>query len=147
MAAMSDKTYRVVVTREGDAWLADEPDLEGTHTWAKNLPSLDRNIREAIALAEDLPESFDEGSLDLDYSYDMGDAELNAVTTELRAERERIQREERYLAERTATVAAQLTKRSLSVRDVARLLGVSPQRISQVAPKKATSSDRTADAA
>jgi transcriptional regulator with XRE-family HTH domain len=35
----------------------------------------------------------------------------------------------------------------LSVRDVARLLGVSPQRISQVAPKKATSSDRTADAA
>lgn len=132
---MSDKTYRVVVTREGDRWLADAPGLEGVHSFARNLPSLDRNIREAIALAEDLPDEFDAGRLDLDYSYDIGDAELNAVTAHLRAERERIQREERQLAEQTAAVAVQLTERSMSVRDAARLLAVSPQRISQVAPR------------
>lgn len=134
---MSDKTYRVVVTREGDRWLADAPDLEGVHSFARNLPSLDRNIREAIALAEDLPAEFDAGCLDLDYSYDIGDAELNAATAHLRAARERIQREERQLAEQTAAVAAQLTRRSMSVRDAARLLAVSPQRISQVAPQSA----------
>lgn len=144
---MSDKTYRVVVTREGDAWLADVPDLEGVHTWAKNLPSLDANVREAIALAEDLPDEYDEGCLNLSYTYDIGDPELNTATAHLRAERERIQREERQLAERTATLAAQLTKRSMSVRDAARLLGVSPQRISQVAPKSSRPARRDANSA
>lgn len=131
---MRGKTYRVVVTREGDSWLADVPDVEGTHTWAKNLPSLDANVREAIALAEDLPEGA-EPTLALAYTFDVGDADLNAVTAHLRAERERIQREERQLAEQTAVVAARLTGRDLSVRDAAMLLGVSPQRISQVAPQ------------
>jgi predicted RNase H-like HicB family nuclease len=53
---VSERTYPVVVTREGDAWLADVPDLPGAHTWAKNLPGLDRSVREVIALVEDLPE-------------------------------------------------------------------------------------------
>lgn len=131
---MTERTYRVVVTREGDAWLADVPDLPGTHTWAKNLPGLDRSVREVIALGEDLPDGA-ETRLSLIYTYDIGDPELNAVTAHLRAERERIQREERQLAEQTAAVAAQLTERSMSVRDAAALLAVSPQRISQVAPR------------
>jgi hypothetical protein len=131
---VSERTYRVVVTREGDAWLADVPDLPGTHTWAKNLPGLDRSVREVIALVEDLPGGAETG-LSLSYTYDIGDPELNAVTAHLRAERERIQREERQLAEQTAAVAAKLTERSMSVRDAAALLAVSPQRISQVAPR------------
>lgn len=45
------KTYGVIVTREDDAWLADASDVAGTRTRAKNLPSLDHNVREAIALA------------------------------------------------------------------------------------------------
>lgn len=143
---MTERTYRVVVIREGDAWLADVPDLPGTHTWAKNLPGLARSVREAIALAEDLPDGA-ETRLSLIYTYDIGDPELNAVTAHLRAERERIQREERQLAEQTAAVAAQLTERSMSVRDAAMLLAVSPQRISQVAPRptknKAPAADRT----
>jgi hypothetical protein len=142
---VTERTYRVVVTREGDAWLADVPDLPGAHTWAKNLPGLDRSVREVIALVEDLPNGAETG-LNLIYTYDIGDAELNAVTAHLRAERERIQREERQLAEQTAAVAAQLTERSMSVRDAAALLAVSPQRISQIAPRptktKAPSADR-----
>ena len=131
---MTEHTYRVVVTRDGDAWLADVPDLPGTHTWAKNLPALDRSVREVIALVENLPDDAENG-LSLAYTYDIGDAELNAVTARLRAERERIHHEERQLAEQTAAVAAQLTERSMSVRDAATLLAVSPQRISQVAPR------------
>lgn len=63
---MAAKSYRVVVTRERDAWLADVPALAGAHTWAKNLPALDRNVREAIALAEDRPDGA-EASLAIDY--------------------------------------------------------------------------------
>jgi len=138
------QTYYVVVTREDDAWLADVPDLPGTHTWAKNLPGLDRAVREAIALVEDLPDGAEPG-LSLIYRYDIGDPELNAVTAHLRAERERIQREERQLSEQTAAVAAQLTDRSMSVRDAAALLAVSPQRISQVAPRTTKNKKPAAD--
>ena len=53
---MSERIYRVVVTREGDAWLADVPDVPGAHTWARNLLGLDGAVREVIALVEDLPD-------------------------------------------------------------------------------------------
>jgi predicted RNase H-like HicB family nuclease len=48
--------YRVIVTREDDAWLADVQDLEGAHTWAMSLPALHENIREVITLAAQLPD-------------------------------------------------------------------------------------------
>lgn len=38
-------SYRVVVTREDGAWLADVPTLDGAHTWARNLPTLDLAVR------------------------------------------------------------------------------------------------------
>lgn len=60
--------YRVVVNREDGRWLADVPDVPGTHTWAKNLVGLDASVREAIALAEDLPEGA-EPELELSYEY------------------------------------------------------------------------------
>jgi hypothetical protein len=141
---VTEQIYHVVVTREDSAWLADVPGLPGTHTWAKNLPGLDRSVREAIALVENLPDGA-EPSLTLVYSYDIGDPELNAVAAHLRAERERIQREERQLAEQTAAVAAQLTQRSMSVRDAAALLAVSPQRISQLTTRSTKNKTPTKD--
>ncbi|WP_203924391.1 type II toxin-antitoxin system HicB family antitoxin [Rugosimonospora africana] len=134
---MSAKTYRVDVIREDGSWLADVPDLQGVHTWARNLPTLDRSVREVIALAEDLPDGAEDG-LRLDYEYNIGDPELNAITARLRAERERIQKAERELAEATAAAAGRLVgDAALSVRDAATLLAVSPQRVSQVAPQPA----------
>ena len=45
--------YHVVVTRDGDGWMADVPALPGTHTWAKTLRALDRGVREdACRLAD-----------------------------------------------------------------------------------------------
>ena len=127
-------TYQVIVTREGDAWLADVPGVSGTHTWAKNLPGLDRNVREAIALAEDLPDGAEAG-LDLAYQYDTGDPDLDAEIAALRAERARLAQAEQELSERTARLAEQIVRqRGMSVRDAATLLHISPQRVSQVAP-------------
>ena len=85
--------------------------------------------------ADDLPDGAETG-LHLAYEYNIGDPELNALTTQLRADRARIDQEERELAERTAVVAARLVQgEALPVRDAAALLSVSPQRISQVAPR------------
>jgi hypothetical protein len=126
-------TFRVVVTREGDSWLADVPDVEGAHTWARNLPALDQAVREVIALAEDLPDGAEDG-LAIDYDYRTGDVEIDRTTADLRASRARIEAESRRLEASTAAAARRLAK-TLSVRDTATLLGVSPQRISQLAPK------------
>jgi hypothetical protein len=128
--------YEVIVTREGDAWMADVPAVSGTHTWAKNLPGLDRNVREAIALAEDLPEGAEDG-LDLSYDYRTGDPDLDAATAAVRAERARLGQAEHALSQRTAQLADRIVhQQGLSVRDAAILLRISPQRISQVAPAR-----------
>jgi predicted RNase H-like HicB family nuclease len=135
MAAMSGKTYRVVVTREGANWLADVPDLEGAHTHARTLPGLDHSVREVIALVEDLPEGAEtEEDLQLVYDVRTGDPKVDREAAELRAERERLRREERTLTERTERLAREL-RTDWSVRDCAHLLGVSMQRVSQIAPE------------
>jgi predicted RNase H-like HicB family nuclease len=131
MAAVSERAYRVVVTREDGQWLADVPELQGAHTYARSLPTLDQAVREVIVLAADLPDETMPDLL-LDYDYHTGDPELDTTALEVR----RLRREAAELAAaaaaRTGEVAAQLVARGLSVRDVASLLGISRQRVSQL---------------
>ena len=131
---MSEHRYRVVVTREDGHWLADVPGLRGSHTYARSLPALDRAVREVVVLAAGLPDEAMPG-LALDYDYQTGDPELDATALEVR----RLRRETDEIAAaataRTSQAAAQLAARGLSVRDIAALLGISPQRVSQLAAK------------
>jgi DNA-directed RNA polymerase specialized sigma24 family protein len=135
--------YRVIVTREADVWLADVPVLRGAHTYARNLRSLQRYVREVVVLAADLPDG-SEDLVDLDWTYDTGDEEINRVTGELRTRRTEIDEALQDLSARTTAVARKLVGRGWSVRDVATLLNVSPQRVSQLtsagraAPTRAT---------
>src|SRR5438552_13469484 len=134
MAAMSRRTFRVVVTREDDQWLAEVPELQGAHTYARSLPSLDQAVREVVVLAADLPdEAMPE--LVLDYDYHTGDPELDATALEVRRLRRQADDLAATAAARTSQVAGQLVARGLSVRDVAALLGISPQRVSQLTAK------------
>jgi DNA-binding NarL/FixJ family response regulator len=139
MAAMSRRAFRVIVTREDGQWLADVPDLPGAHTYARSLyarslSSLDQAVREVVVLAADLPdEAMPE--LVLDYDYHTGDPELDATALEVRRLRRQADDLAAAAAARTSQVAAQLVARGLSVRDVAALLGISPQRVSQLTAK------------
>jgi len=131
---VTERTYRVVVTREDDQWLADVPELQGAHTYARSLPSLDQAVREVIVLADGLP---DEAMPDLrlEYDYHTGDPELDATALEVRRLRRQADELAAAAAARTSQVAARLVARGLSVRDVAALLGISPQRVSQLTAK------------
>ncbi|MGH3327873.1 MAG: hypothetical protein ACRDPT_08800 [Streptomycetales bacterium] len=126
---MKHEPYRVVVTRDEGAWLADVPELEGTHTWARNLPALDRYVREVIVLAADLSDGA-MGDLQLDYEYSTGDKTLDAETAALRALRAELAAAER----RTEGMVRKLRDRGFSVRDTAVLTGISYQRVSQLRP-------------
>jgi predicted RNase H-like HicB family nuclease len=123
-------TYHIVVTRDGDGWLADVPALPGTHTWAKTLRSLDRNVREVIGMVEDLPRSA-ESALELDMEYRTGDPALDERASRLRARR----REQERAAAEIASDTSELLRRfaaQVSPGDAAVLLGVSKGRISQL---------------
>jgi predicted RNase H-like HicB family nuclease len=134
MAAMSDHAYQVVVTREDSHWLADVPELQGAHTYARSLPTLDQAVREVIVLAADLPdEAMPE--LVLDYDYHTGDPELDITALEVRRLRQQAGELAATATARTGQAAAKLVARGLSVRDAAALLGVSPQRVSQLTAK------------
>ena len=131
---MSEGGYAVVVTREDGHWLADVPELAGAHTYGRSLPALDRAVRAVIVLAADLADEAMPG-LVLDYSYDTGDPVLDATALEVRRLRRQADELAAAVTARTAEVAAQLVVRGLSVRDVAALLGISPQRVSQLTAK------------
>ena len=122
--------YHVVVTRDGDGWMADVPALPGTHTWAKSLRALDRSVREVIGMVEDLPRSA-EAVLDLEMDYHTGDPALDERAGRLRA----LRREQERAAAEIASDTSELLRRfaaQLSVGDAAVLLGVSKGRISQL---------------
>jgi len=134
VAAVSDHSYRVVVTREDGHWLADVPELRGAHTYARNLPTLDQAVREVIVLAADLPdEAMPE--LVIDYDYRTGDPELDITAVEIRRLRRQADELAAAATTRTEQAAIRLVARGLSVRDAAALLGISPQRVSQLTAK------------
>lgn len=130
---MINHVYRVFVTREDGMWLADVPELEGAHTFARSLPSLDKAVREVVVLAADLPDEAMQG-LRLEFEYQTGDPRIDDDAARIRQLRAQVAEVESLTA---ASILA-LTP-ELSVRDAGMLLGVSPQRVSQVAGKRAVS--------
>jgi hypothetical protein len=127
------KTYHVVVTREGDDWLAVIPELPGAHTDARSLRTLDGYVREVIVLVEGLPDGA-ESQLALDYEFHTGDEAVDALVAEARDARHQADAEQRRAAELTMRALARLTERrpSLSRRDTAALLDISHQRVQQL---------------
>jgi hypothetical protein len=125
------KSQRVVVTRERDHWLADVPNLAGAHTFARTLPALDRAVREVIVLAADLPEEEMQG-LCLAWEFHTGDPAVDEETARVRALRSEAERLTARASDSTAAMARRLVEAGMSVRDTAVLLGVSPQRVSQI---------------
>ncbi len=128
---MSEHEYRVVVTREGDAWLAEVPSLPPAHTDARNLTTLDRYVREVIVLAADLPDNvMDE--LQLDWEFHTGDTEMDEELAALRRHRTDADRLRSAVELETSEAARRLQRRGFSVRDTGTLLGVSPARAQQL---------------
>ncbi|WP_322749829.1 MULTISPECIES: hypothetical protein [unclassified Frankia] len=140
MTTTTRTSYRVNVTRERDAWLADVPDVPGAHTFARSLSALRRSVQEVIVLMTDRPdEAFDD--FDLDFRYEIGDSSTAVATArEARAVAEQAERES---ADAIRRAVAGLPS-SLSVRDVAELLGVSHQRVAQVRAELAHGTARVA---
>ena len=123
------KTYRVVVTREGDDWLAEVPELEGASTFASTLRRLREYVREVIILGDDLD---DDAEVQTEVEYRIDDPAVQQAV-ELHQRRERLDREVEDLRHQTTESIKAMLEEGYSVRDTAEIVGITPGRVSQLA--------------
>jgi DNA-directed RNA polymerase specialized sigma24 family protein len=126
-ASETSKRYRVLLSQEGGVWLIEAEDLQGVRSFGRTVSDAVRNIREAIAAAEDL-DTWDD--LDLDYSFD--DASVSAAVKRFR---EAARAEEQAAADRNDALTAaieSLRTRGMSYRDIGTVIGLSHQRVAQL---------------
>jgi hypothetical protein len=121
-------TYRVVVTREDNLWVAVVDGLPGGATDVARMVDLETEVRDLIAGLRDV----DPDDFEINWHYEQGSHDLTSIVgrlraSELAAEEAVHQRDE---ARRAAIVAMRDAK--LSLRAIADLVGLSHQRVQQI---------------
>ena len=121
-------TYRVKLTRDDDgAWLAQVPSVPGCHTYGRSIEQAMNRIREALALWVD-----DASTANLQSDIRLSEPARSNVRR-VRSARDRAQRAEDDARALLAETVKELTREEgWSVRDVAGVIGLSPQRIHQI---------------
>jgi predicted RNase H-like HicB family nuclease len=128
-------TYKVTIAPDDNGWWTVSADeVRGAHSHGQTLARARTNIREAIALMEDLPERA-EATMELEERIVLptGVREAVGYVQQLRAEAERIN----LLLRGATSDALDVLERclpDLGLRDQADLLGVSFQRVAQLRP-------------
>ena len=119
-------TYSVSCRRVGDWWAVSVPELKGLHTQARRLDQVAAMAREAIALLLDV----DPATVDVEVR-----PELPGTVTAALDARQAARDADEKAEQATATAIRALLSDGYTVRDAGALLGLSPQRISQIAAR------------
>jgi predicted RNase H-like HicB family nuclease len=138
--------FTVVYERDEHGWwVASIPAVPGCHTQGRTVAQARERIREALEVALDRPDA-ERAARDAEL---LDDVRLPAGVTEQieasRSARARAAAEEERAQAATRTAVVALTKRlGLSLRDAAELLGLSHQRVQQLARAAPAARKRTA---
>ncbi|MFK4362374.1 hypothetical protein [Rhodococcus sp. 27YEA6] len=120
--------------RSGDWWSVDVPEVDGLFTQAKRLDQIAAMVADAGELLTDVPAAEFEVTLD----YDFGDPAALREAEEVKERTAAALRAVEEASQRSRAVVHGLRERGLSARDVATILGISHQRVSQIDKDKAT---------
>ena len=119
--------YRVLLTNEDGIWLIEAVDFQGVRSFGRTVTDAARNIREAIAAAEDLEEWSE-----LELLYTLDDPAATVALQEFRqadkAETQASSERERALG----AVVRSLRSQGMSYRDLGTVIGLSHQRVAQL---------------
>lgn len=116
--------YTATCRRIGDWWAISVPEVKGVHSQAKRLDQVDAMARDAIAVMLDIDPASFHVRVEPDVPVEV--AEAVQARTALREAEARAE-------EATRRAAVALLRQGYSVRDAGRVLGVSHQRVSQIA--------------
>ena len=121
------RTYHADVERGGQFWLIRVPELDRV-TQARHLREVEEMARDLVAIMTDV----DPGSFELVVSHHLPDSvqEHLARARQLREDSNRAKSE---AAEETRAAVQELVDAGLPYRDVGELLGISHQRVAQLA--------------
>jgi predicted RNase H-like HicB family nuclease len=119
--------YTAKCTRSGAWWAISVPEIKGVFSQARRLDQVEWMAREAIALMLDV----DPHSFDVEVQ-----PELPPEVTRARRARSALREAEESAEEATVTAARSLIADGYTVRDAGALLGISPQRVSQLVRKQ-----------
>jgi len=115
-----------VATRTGNWWAVEVPEIHGLYTQVKRLGQVADTVREAAALLTDEP-------IEAVIVRAVLPDNLQTIVDQVRREAAEAETAQRRAAEDTRALVARLRSQGYSVRDVGTVLGVSPQRVSQLA--------------
>jgi predicted RNase H-like HicB family nuclease len=128
---MKRPTYAARVVRSGAWWAIDVPEIPGVHSQARRLDKVEYMTRDAIALWFEVPED----SFDLDVQVELP-SKVREVVDAVDAARERSAAAQREESETLRAAADAMLGSGLTMRDAGRLLGVSHQRVAQLATRR-----------
>lgn len=117
-------------TRSGQWWAVEVPEVAGAFTQARRLDQVSAMAADAVHLLTGVP--VDEVEVQLG-EVDLGDPQVLAEAREARERVATAARSQQEAARASRRAVARLRQRGLSVRDVGVILGLSPQRVSQLA--------------
>lgn len=127
--------YKVEIAREGRWWMVYIPEIDGV-TQARRLSEAATMAREYIALDQNVPY----GDISIETaSIRMQDPvvrELLGSARDIRTMRAHAQKLENEAVRDAQEFAQRLTAQGIPVRDIAELLDISPQRVSQLANER-----------
>ena len=124
-----NKTYAVQVSRDGKWWMIHIPEIDGL-TQARRIADVEQAARELVAVTLDVKLS--EVAVEIRYQdvagVPVGD-QLNAINEE-KAEAARLEED---AAAKTSQLVRALVDQKVPVRDIGAMLGISFQRVHQIA--------------
>ena len=112
----------------GDWWAIEVPEIPGLFTQAKRLDQVE-------AMVKDAAELMGVESIDVELKVQLA-AEVEAEVTAAKQAAARAFALQTQAAARSRMVASHLRRQGMSVRDVAVIMGISPQRVSQLVPQR-----------
>jgi predicted RNase H-like HicB family nuclease len=124
------QTYQAIAARDGRWWFVHVPGEQGLVTQVHRLDQAEPMLREVIGLMRKVPED----SFDVVIEPDLSSiGELRAVIERAVQERERAAAAQDSASAAIRDAVAQIRASGFTTRDAGALVGVSPQRISQLA--------------
>jgi hypothetical protein len=120
--------YLVEVTREGRWWLISVPEIDGV-TQARRLADVEKMARDLIAITLDLRLS----EVAVDVTLNIDDIDVQSTIKAIHKEKEDAAFLEEDAAAKTKTLVKELVAHNVPLRDIGAMLGLSFQRVHQLA--------------
>lgn len=120
-----------IARRSGEWWAVEVPDVDGAFTQAKRLDQIPAMVADAVSLLENVPAE----QVEVTVVPDIGDPELLESAEKARAQVANAQALQAAAAAASRAVVKELRGKGLPVRDVAVILKMSAQRVSQLDAK------------